>query len=125
MFDDRSVNLKPYRDAFFAVALLDAATFYQYLANFVLYLPNVRSLPAAREYEKTEALIHQDQAIKLIIKKMGNRKDVVSDGMIGAVVGMACQAVSLASSNLHSLCRLSTIAYVTRYSSLEGPHGRS
>jgi hypothetical protein len=94
VFDDRNVNVKSYCDTFSPIGLTDPAVFHQALANLAIYLQRVRHLPEAEAYQSQEALFHQMEALKLVIKKITNKRESTSEGVIGTIIGLACNTVS-------------------------------
>lgn len=109
VFDDTNVNVKPYRDAFFPIGLTDPAAFHQVLANLALYLRRVRNSPKSEDYETQEALVHQMKALQLVNKKIADPGESTSDGVIGAIISLACVTVSYFQDKVgHPTCMLLT-----------------
>jgi hypothetical protein len=85
--------VKPFRDAFLPIGLIDAGAFHQILANTLLYLRRVRPLPEAEKYEVQEAQFHQTKALSIVSRKISDPKESTSDGVIATILGLACCSV--------------------------------
>jgi hypothetical protein len=109
--------MKPYRDVHFSMALLDAAAFHQILTTFIFYLPNMRPCQQSEEYERGEAFYHHSHAISLINQRISDQEYATSVGLIAAVVGLVCHAVSYPCPKIVSSItygRLSILYKITR-----------
>jgi hypothetical protein len=95
VFDDRYGNTPAFRDAWMPVGILDPATFHQVLSNAAL---NLASLRAKRWVPETlESMRYHAKAVRSINRRIGNRRDALSDGLLGAVIGFACYYVNFIS----------------------------
>lgn len=95
VFDTRVHNMKPYRDAFFHIAIRDQAAFLQLLANAELLrtLQNAHEPNAKVEITYTATKYHT-KAINIANSRLHDSKDGISDGVISTVLIMAVYNVS-------------------------------
>lgn len=87
-FDDRYLNIGPFRDACLPVGMMDEAAFHQVLSNALLNISCCRS--AGAKMETYDAMMHHALAINSINERIQDVKTATSDGFIGAVVGFMC-----------------------------------
>ncbi|KUJ08478.1 uncharacterized protein LY89DRAFT_724952 [Mollisia scopiformis] len=87
-FDDRYINIGPFRDACLPVGMLDEAAFHQVLSNALLNIASRR--PTGAQTETYDAMNHHALAINSINERIKDVKTATSDGFIGAVAGFMC-----------------------------------
>ncbi|CAG8977240.1 hypothetical protein HYALB_00007936 [Hymenoscyphus albidus] len=90
VFDTRMNTMKPYRDAFFHIAIHDRSAFFQLLANTELLRNSQKAYESdgKAQISYTAAKYHA-KAIKLANSRLPNSEDAVSDGIISTVLIMA------------------------------------
>lgn len=97
VFDHSFDFMKPYREAFFPVGLLDPASFYQVLSNFTWL---VRAIGPKRDdwlnkYVNEEIALNYSRAMRIVKARLSDPGAAASEGTIAAIVSMACYAVYL------------------------------
>ncbi|CZR53949.1 uncharacterized protein PAC_03832 [Phialocephala subalpina] len=92
-FDDRYLNIGPFRDACLPVGMMDEAAFHQVLSNALLNISCRRS--AGAKMETYDAMMHHTLAINSITGRIQDVEAATSDGFIGAVVSFMCYHVEL------------------------------
>ena len=90
-FDDRYVNIGPFREACFPMAMLDPAAFHQVLSNAILN--RVSRRPENNNSESYEAVKHHALAVKLVNQRITDVASSTTEGFVGAVMGFACYHV--------------------------------
>jgi len=92
VFDDSlGGNFGLYRNGWLPIGLTDAAAFQQVLSMFVVHL---RALYGrGMGFPIVESLSYHTQAITSVRERLSNPAFVVTDGIIGAIIGFACHAV--------------------------------
>jgi len=89
-FDDRYVNVGPFRDACLPVGMMDPAAFHQVLSNALL---NISCRRADISPETNDCMKHHALAVKSVNERITDPKLSISDGFIGAIIGFACYYV--------------------------------
>jgi hypothetical protein len=86
VFNEASSEIKPVRECFFPLGLVDPASFHQLLAVLALHLPfhRPKELNKSIEYETTEIMIHHGEAVKMVQTRLPDIQAATSDGTIGA-----------------------------------------
>lgn len=92
VFDVNVGTLKPYRDAYYFIALNDASAFHQFLANAAL----LRALHMSKvgTLRSHESIASHCKALQLANRKIANGEEGVSESMIATVLMMAAYNVS-------------------------------
>lgn len=92
MFNAPSSRLREYEQSWFPLGLTGDAVFIQVLANFSV----VRNLfdTSGRATSNYQSVVHHARAVELVRKKMSDSDDALGDGVLGAVLAMACYSVS-------------------------------
>jgi hypothetical protein len=85
------VNIGPFRDACFPMAMLDSAAFHQVLSNTILNRLSRR--PEDNSPESYESVKHHALAIKLVNQRIADPSSSTTEGFVGAVMGFACYHV--------------------------------
>src|SRR6187402_3359263 len=91
-FDNRYVNIGPFRDACLPVGMIGPAAFHQALSNALLNIACRRTTRDPSEYY--DSMRHHAQAVQLVNEGMSDLSSATSDEFIGAVIGFACYQVS-------------------------------
>ena len=96
VFDKSLGDIESYRDAFFPFALLDAAAFHQILANLTFLLRYSRPAEKSKQepFENVEVATQHAEALKALKSRMSDLEAATSKGTVGAIVTLACYAVS-------------------------------
>ena len=95
VFQDQG-GQRPLRDAWFATALGDEATFHQVLANSALYQDSLRN-GGRMPKESVRSVNHNLHAVQSVKRRLLENQGSVSNGIIGALTGMMVGAVCLCS----------------------------
>ena len=89
--DNLSSNFGFYRNGWLPIGLADAAAFQQVLSMFGSHL---RALYGHETlFSISESLTYHTRAITSVKERLSDPALNISDGMIGAVIGFACNAV--------------------------------
>jgi hypothetical protein len=91
VFDTRVDSLKPYRDAYYFLAVDDSSAFNQLLANVALHRALFES--KGKIVVDDTAIRYHIQAIKLANQRLGNAAEARSDGLIATILMMAAYNV--------------------------------
>ena len=84
---------RPFRTIWFTMALIDASAFKLSMANAAMFLAQ-RKNPEGFRYEKcSESLEYYGQCISEVTRRLGNRSDCVSEGVITTILGLVCHDV--------------------------------
>jgi hypothetical protein len=86
-FDDRYVNIGPFREACFAMALLDPTAFRQVLSNAIVNRASRH--PKNNNPASYELMKHQTLAVKLVNQRITDLASSTTEGFVGAVMGLA------------------------------------
>ncbi|KAE9372193.1 hypothetical protein N431DRAFT_375200 [Stipitochalara longipes BDJ] len=86
-FDDRYVNVGPFRDACLPVGMMDPAAFHQVLSNALL---NISCRRTETSPETNDCIKHHALAVKSVNERITDPNFTISDGFIGAIIGFAC-----------------------------------
>ncbi|RDW89227.1 hypothetical protein BP6252_01259 [Coleophoma cylindrospora] len=88
MFDTHSGSATALRESWFAIGIIDVASFHQLLAGAASYYRFLRTGNA--EVESQDAIAHHANSLSLVNDRITHDHAVTSDGTIGAIIGFAC-----------------------------------
>jgi len=100
-FDDRFVNVGPFRDACLPVGMMDPAAFHQVLSNALL---NISCRRSENSPETNDCIKHHALAVKSVNERITDPNFTISDGFIGAIIGFACYYVLMLYDTIRFKC---------------------
>lgn len=93
-------NYRPFRSVWFSMALCDGSAFKLCMANAAMFLDEVRH-PNTFHYENSrETLAYYGEGVNQVTRRLADRDDCVSEGLITTVLGFICHDVRLCPEDL-------------------------